>query len=126
MERAAMQKLKGEQLPDPAVRQVIRHQGKVGGLEEGIGDVPVKVQSGHEGPRSTQMSVPRMPERGPEPPSRADLAAMLSLVPDGDLDSVAEKMTKALEHVRTGEITTATRSVEIDGVKVELEPVAVK
>jgi dihydroxyacetone kinase-like predicted kinase len=28
-------------------------------------------------------------------------------------------MTKALENVRTGEITTATRSVEIDGVKVE-------
>src|SRR5512134_705197 len=47
------------------------------------------------------------------------LSAMLSLHPDGELDSVAEKMTKALEHVRTGEITTATRSVEIDGVKVE-------
>jgi dihydroxyacetone kinase-like predicted kinase len=28
-------------------------------------------------------------------------------------------MTKALENVRTGEITTATRSVEIDGVNVE-------
>ena len=47
------------------------------------------------------------------------LAAMLSLHPDGELQAVAEKMTKALEHVRTGEITTATRSVEIDGVKVE-------
>jgi dihydroxyacetone kinase-like predicted kinase len=47
------------------------------------------------------------------------LSAMLSLHPDGDLQSVADKMTKALEHVRTGEITTATRSVEIDGVKVE-------
>ncbi|HET9912559.1 MAG TPA: DAK2 domain-containing protein [Anaerolineales bacterium] len=47
------------------------------------------------------------------------LSAMLSLHPDGELQSVAEKMTKALEHVRTGEITTATRSVEIDGVKVE-------
>ena len=47
------------------------------------------------------------------------LSAMLSLHPDGELNSVAEKMTKALEHVRTGEITTATRSVEIDGVKVE-------
>jgi DAK2 domain fusion protein YloV len=47
------------------------------------------------------------------------LSAMLSLHPDGDLHSIAEKMTKALEHVRTGEITTATRSVEIDGVKVE-------
>src|SRR5512142_3057156 len=47
------------------------------------------------------------------------LAAMLSMQPDGELDAVADKMTKALENVRTGEITTATRSVEIDGVKVE-------
>ncbi len=47
------------------------------------------------------------------------LAAMLSLQPDGELDSVADKMTKALSHVITGEITVATRSVEIDGVKVE-------
>jgi uncharacterized protein len=47
------------------------------------------------------------------------LSAMLSLHPDEELNSVAEKMTKALEQVRTGEITTATRSVEIDGVKVE-------
>ena len=47
------------------------------------------------------------------------LAAMLSLHPDEELNAVAEKMTKAFEHVRTGEITTATRSVEIDGVKVE-------
>ncbi|HSJ86888.1 MAG TPA: DAK2 domain-containing protein [Anaerolineales bacterium] len=47
------------------------------------------------------------------------LAAMLALQPDGDLESVAEKMSKALENVITGEITTATRSVEIDGVKVE-------
>ncbi len=47
------------------------------------------------------------------------LAAMLSLQPDGELDAVAERMTKALGHVQTGEITVATRSVEIDGVKVE-------
>jgi DAK2 domain fusion protein YloV len=47
------------------------------------------------------------------------LSAMLSLHPDEELNSVAEKMTKALENVRSGEITTATRSVEIDGVKVE-------
>ena len=48
-------------------------------LEECVGDVPVTVQSGNDGPRSTRMSVPRMPERGPAPPLRADLAAMLSL-----------------------------------------------
>jgi uncharacterized protein len=47
------------------------------------------------------------------------LAAMLCLHPDEELDSIAEKMTKALDNVRSGEITTATRSVEIDGVKVE-------
>jgi uncharacterized protein len=47
------------------------------------------------------------------------LAAMLSLQPDGELAAVVDKMTRALDHVRTGEITTATRSVEIDGVKVE-------
>jgi DAK2 domain fusion protein YloV len=47
------------------------------------------------------------------------LSAMLALHPDGELHAIAEKMTKALEHVRTGEITTATRSVEIDGVRVE-------
>ena len=47
------------------------------------------------------------------------LSAMLSLHPDEELDSVADKMTKALENVHTGEITTATRSVEIDGVKVK-------
>lgn len=53
-------------------------------LEEGIGDVPVTVQYGAEGPQSTRMSVPKMPERGPEPPRLAELAAMLSLA-EGDL-----------------------------------------
>jgi dihydroxyacetone kinase-like predicted kinase len=46
------------------------------------------------------------------------LSAMLHLIPDGDLDKVAERMTSALEDVITGEITIATRSVEIDGVSV--------
>jgi DAK2 domain fusion protein YloV len=46
------------------------------------------------------------------------LSALLALDPAGDLNEVAEKMTRALENVRTGEITVATRSVEIDGVKV--------
>jgi hypothetical protein len=47
------------------------------------------------------------------------LAAMLALQPDGELDPVSEKMTKALSAVQTGEITVATRSVEIDGVNVQ-------
>jgi DAK2 domain fusion protein YloV len=55
-------------------------------------------------------------------PSRSvpqGLAAMLVLDPDGELDSVATKMTKALDTVHTGEITVATRTVEIDGVNVK-------
>jgi uncharacterized protein len=47
------------------------------------------------------------------------LAAMLRLAPHGDFDEVLEEMTAALSDVETGEITTATRSVEIDGVAVE-------
>jgi DAK2 domain fusion protein YloV len=47
------------------------------------------------------------------------LSAMLALNPDGDVEAVAEKMNKALELVKAGEITIATRSVEIDGVNVE-------
>ena len=47
------------------------------------------------------------------------LSAMLAHNPDGEVDTVAEKMTKSLASVRTGEITIATRTVEIDGVNVE-------
>ncbi len=47
------------------------------------------------------------------------LAAMLSLIPDGDVEAVAEKMIKAMNNVKTGEITIAIRSVEIDGVAVK-------
>ncbi len=46
------------------------------------------------------------------------LAAMLRLVPDGELEEVASEMTEAIHDVETGEITQATRSVEIDGVEV--------
>lgn len=55
-------------------------------------------------------------------PSRSipqGLAALMRLIPDGDFDSVVEEMTAALDEVETGEITIATRSVEIDGVQVE-------
>ncbi len=47
------------------------------------------------------------------------LAAMLVLHPDGQLLAVAEKMTRSLDTVQSGEITIATRSVEIDGVNVK-------
>lgn len=46
------------------------------------------------------------------------LAAMLHLDPDGDLTVIADKMRKAAASVKTGEITIATRTVEIDGVNV--------
>ena len=54
-------------------------------------------------------------------PSRSipqGLSAMLRLAPDGDFDSLVEEMTAALDDVQTGEITTSTRNVEIDGVQV--------
>ena len=47
------------------------------------------------------------------------LAAMLRLVPDGDLDEIVAAMNTAITEVETGEVTTATRNVEIDGVKVK-------
>jgi len=46
------------------------------------------------------------------------MSAMMRLIHDGDLDQVAAEMTEALTDVETGEITTATRTVEIDGVDV--------
>jgi DAK2 domain fusion protein YloV len=46
------------------------------------------------------------------------LNAMLRLNPEGDFDSVVKDMTHALEDVETGEITIATRSVEINSVNV--------
>lgn len=55
-------------------------------------------------------------------PSRSipqGLAAMMRLIPDGDFDEVVAEMVAALDDVETGEITTATRSVEIDDVEVQ-------
>lgn len=48
-------------------------------LEEGVGDVPVDIRIEQGVPRVATMSVPRLPERGPAPPDKAELAAMLSL-----------------------------------------------
>jgi len=47
------------------------------------------------------------------------LSAMMRLSPDGDFDQVTGDMMNALDEVESGEITTATRSVEIDGVQVK-------
>jgi DAK2 domain fusion protein YloV len=47
------------------------------------------------------------------------IAAMLALDPTAEVEKTAAAMASAMSDVRTGELTTATRSVEIDGVKVE-------
>lgn len=47
------------------------------------------------------------------------LSAMLRLDPEGDADAIAKEMVDALTEVDTCEITTATRSVEINGVEVK-------
>jgi DAK2 domain fusion protein YloV len=47
------------------------------------------------------------------------LSAMMRLIPDGDFENVVIEMNEALNDVETGEITSATRSVEIDGVQVQ-------
>ncbi len=46
------------------------------------------------------------------------LSALLRLKPDGDFDWVVLEMNEALKEVETGEITIATRSVQINGVEV--------
>ena len=47
------------------------------------------------------------------------LSAMLRLVPEGDFEAIVEEMNAALEEVQTGEITTAVRDADIDGVPVK-------
>jgi len=47
------------------------------------------------------------------------LSALLRLSPDGDIDDVFAEMQEAITEVDCGEITIATRTVEIDGVSVE-------
>ena len=47
------------------------------------------------------------------------LSALLQLEPDGDLISVSEAMKTSINDVDCGEVTLATRTVELDGIKVE-------
>ena len=47
------------------------------------------------------------------------MVACLRLDPNGDFKEIVEEMTEAIGEVETGEITTATRSIEINGVKVK-------
>ena len=46
-------------------------------------------------------------------------SAMMALNPDGELEGTAAAMQESLAYVATGEITRATRSVELDGVAVQ-------
>jgi len=48
------------------------------------------------------------------------LAALLRHKPKGDLNAVAREMNAALAEVQCGEITTASRDADIDGVKVKI------
>jgi DAK2 domain fusion protein YloV len=47
------------------------------------------------------------------------IAALLALAPDGDLEDVVAAMKSASEMVETGEVTTATRNVTLEGIKVK-------
>jgi fatty acid kinase len=46
------------------------------------------------------------------------IASMLSFAGEGDLETIAQAMTQAMAVVESGEITLATRSVELNGVHV--------
>lgn len=46
------------------------------------------------------------------------IAAILKLDPSGEISGNIERMQTAIQEVTTGELTTATRSVEIDGVQI--------
>ncbi|MGH2413315.1 MAG: PhzF family phenazine biosynthesis protein [Microcystaceae cyanobacterium] len=48
-------------------------------FEEGVGAVPVKIRSEGGKPVYTELTAAQLPEFGPEPPTIANLAAMLSL-----------------------------------------------
>jgi hypothetical protein len=47
------------------------------------------------------------------------LSAMLRFDPNGDLTDMETEMAEALNEVETGEVTTATRTVEMNGVNVQ-------
>ena len=46
------------------------------------------------------------------------LSAMLRLDPDGKIERVVKEMAEAIKEVETGEVTVATRTVEINGINV--------
>jgi uncharacterized protein len=47
------------------------------------------------------------------------LSAMLRLDPDGNMERVVKEMNEAIKEVETGEVTVATRTVELNGINVQ-------
>lgn len=69
-----------------ALRREKRRGGKARViLEEGVGAVPVEVRFSGSVPTWAQLTVARLPEGGPPPPSAVELTAAISLTP-ADLD----------------------------------------
>lgn len=59
-------------------------------LEEGVGEVPIRIEPREGSPPFVEFTTARLPEIGPEPPSVTDLAAALGLAP-GDLAGGADR-----------------------------------
>jgi DAK2 domain fusion protein YloV len=51
------------------------------------------------------------------------IAAMLALNPEGNFEDTVQEMSASLSGIQTAELTIATRSVEIDGVKVRKDQI---
>ncbi len=51
-------------------------------FEEGVGPVPVTIRAEHGVPTFAQLTVAKLPEAGPPPPTRQTLAEILSLEPE--------------------------------------------
>lgn len=62
-------------------------------FEEGVGPVPVSVSKQAADRTFAQLSVSKLPEFGPPPPSRPDLASVLSISPD---DIPADEQVEAV------------------------------
>ena len=65
--------------------------------------------------KATSKKVSVLPSRN----APQGFAALLRLMPDNSLEENLSSMKEAIQEVHTGEITTASRSVEIEGVQVE-------
>jgi len=73
-----------------SLRRVKRRGGKAQVvLEEGVGAVPVEVGFSGSVPTWAQLTVAKLPEGGPPPPSSVELAATISLEPS-DLDAAMQ------------------------------------